>query len=118
MKTTALGALAGAVLVMVAIGTLNYRSEVYAQRPAPQYTAGQTDKLIAVPGPAVDKGQLLTVIDPKLRAMSVYHIDHSNGTIRLCSVRNIHWDLQMAYHNNEGLLPQEIQAGLEQLEPR
>jgi len=114
MKKLLLGALAGAGLVIAAIGTWDGRSEVFAQRlPSPQ-EIGPGSHLIAVPGPMGESGQLLTVIDPKMRAMSVYHVDQATGKIALRSVRNIHWDLQMTYLDNEGLLPQEIRALLEQ----
>jgi len=46
--------------------------------------------------------------------MGVYRVDSVSGKITLCSVRNIHWDLQMIYLNNENPLPQEIRALLEQ----
>jgi hypothetical protein len=118
MRKTVLGALAVAGLAIVAVYALQRPSEVYAERLAPASLSGPGDQLIAVPGPVGEKGQLLTVIDPKLRAMSVYHIDKTSGTIELRSVRNIHWDLQMTYLNNDGLLPQEIRSGLEQLQPR
>lgn len=111
MKKTVLGALIGAGLVIVAIGALDSRSEVFAQRMT---ETGQFGQLIAVPGPVSENGQLLTVIDTKLRAMSVYRIDQATGKIALCSVRNIHWDLQMMYMDNEGPLPHEIRSLLEQ----
>jgi hypothetical protein len=75
--------------------------------------ADASNNLIALPGPATDKGQLLTLIDPRLQVVCVYHIDQT-GKIALRSVRRIQWDLQMTYFNNEGPLPQEIQSLLEQ----
>ncbi len=113
MKTVVLGALAGTGLVIAAIGMLDYRSEVFAQQlTAPRQAPD--GGLIVVGGPADEKGQLLTVIDPRLRVMSVYHIESSTGKIALRSVRNIQWDLQMNHLNNENPLPQEIRALLEQ----
>jgi hypothetical protein len=46
--------------------------------------------------------------------MGVYRIDAVTGKIGLKSVRNLYWDLQMTYHNNEPPLPQEIEKLLEQ----
>ena len=113
MKQAVLGALAGAVLVMAAVGALDQGSVARAQRLTP-YWAGPANELIAVPTPVQDGGQLLTVIEPRRQVMSVYHIDLATGKIKLCSVRNIHWDLQMTEFNSESPLPREIQALLEQ----
>ena len=114
MKAVVLGALAGAALVTAVIGALGPRSEVLAQRLPASQTVAADSQLIVVPAAVGDKAQLLTVIDPKLRVMSVYQIDLATGKIALRSVRNIHWDLQMTYLNNESPLPQEIRSLLEQ----
>lgn len=114
MKRAVLGALAGAALVIAAVGMLDYRGEAFAQRLVPEHETGAGNDLIALPGPVGEKGQLFVVIDPKTRVMSVYHVDCVTGKIGLCSVRNIRWDLQMMHLDNEGLLPQEIRALLEQ----
>jgi hypothetical protein len=108
-----LGALVGAGLAVVAVGAFDHRNEVFAQRTGPYPQAESGVELIAVPGPMGEKGQLLTVIDQKRRVMSVYHIHQATGKIALCSVRNIQWDLQLTYLDNEGLLPREIQSLLE-----
>ncbi len=114
MKTATLVALAGAGMMIVAVGWPDRPSEVFAQRLAPQISPGPDSGLIAVPGPIEEKGQLITVIDPRARVMSVYHIAKGSGKIALRSVRNIHWDLQMTHLDNEGLLPEEIRAMLKQ----
>ncbi len=114
MKTATLMALAGAGLMIVAVGWPGHSREVFAQRLATQISPGPDSGLIAVPGPIGEKGQLITVIDSRARVMSVYHIDKASGKIALRSVRNIHWDLQMTHLDNEGLLPEEIRAMLEQ----
>jgi hypothetical protein len=113
MRATVLGALAGAGLVLAAAGALDQRNEVLAQRLAPSEQAGSGGELIVVPGPTGQQGQLLTVVDPKQRVLSVYHIQQATGKIALRSVRDIQWDLQLTYLDNEGLLPQEIQSLLE-----
>jgi hypothetical protein len=113
MRATVLGALAGAGLVWAAVGALDHRNEVFAQRLAPYQQADPGSELIVVPGPVGETGQLLTVIDQRRRAMSVYHIHQTTGKIALRSVRNIQWDLQLTYLDNEGLLPREIQSLLE-----
>lgn len=114
MKGIILGALAGAGLLIASVGTRDFRGEVCAQQLTPDRSARASDQLIAVPGTTSEKGQLLTVIDPKLRVMSVYHIDALTGKIALRSVRNITWDLQMTEFDNDGLPPREIRSLLEQ----
>ena len=121
MKRLVLGTLTGAGLVMLAFGLIDYRAVGFAQQVTPQQRIAAEgrravvgDQLIAVPGVVGEKGQLLTVIDPRQRVMSVYHIDSVSGKIALRSVRNIHWDLQLMDFDNEGLPPREIRALLEQ----
>ena len=110
MKMTVLGTLVGAGLVMAVVGVLPDRGEVFAQRPAPQWSNAPGAELIVVSETANQSYQQLTVIDPKLQAMSVYHIDLADGRITLRSVRNFHWDLQMLEHNAVSPLPQDLQA--------
>ncbi|NQU23239.1 MAG: hypothetical protein HQ567_18320 [Candidatus Nealsonbacteria bacterium] len=114
MKAAMLVALAGAGLMIVAAGGPDCSREAFAQRLASQAAPGSDGGLIALPGPIEPDGQLITVIDPRARVMSVYHIDKASGKIALRSVRNIHWDLQMTHLDNEGLLPEEIRAMLQQ----
>ena len=115
MKRIVLGTLLGVGLVMVAVALADQRGEVLAQRATPAVPAPVAgSELIVVPTPLGDRGQMLTVVDPKQRVLSVYHIDLMTGKIALKSVRNIHWDLQMTYLNNENPLPQEIRSLSEQ----
>ncbi|MCE5268572.1 MAG: hypothetical protein LLG00_11870 [Planctomycetaceae bacterium] len=111
-----LGTLACVGLVIAAIGVAEQRGEGgFAQRPAagiPTATSGT--ELIVASLPLGEKGQLLTVVDPRQRALSVYHIDALSGKIALKSVRNIQWDLRITDFNNEKPLPQEIQQSLDQ----
>jgi len=114
MKAVVLGALIGAGLVIATVGALDDRGEARAQQMPPSRGAVAGSELIVVPAPATETAQLLVVVDPRLRAMSVYQIDLVTGKIALRSVRNIHWDLQVMQLNNENPLPQEIRALLEQ----
>jgi hypothetical protein len=70
--------------------------------------------LIALTVAAGEHRQQVTVIDPDLRVVGVYHIDLATGEIVLKSVRNIHWDLQLGVFNGTNPLPREVQALLEQ----
>ena len=126
MKRAILGLMAGIGVVALAVGLLDRRQEVMAQhpytqtafapppgpQPAPPAVSG--GELIAVPSPMGDKGQLLTVIDPRQQAMGVYWIEAGSGKITLRSVRNIRYDLMMMDFNGDNPLPREIRAQLEQ----
>jgi len=117
MNRMALGTLLGLGLVTAAIAVAEQGSDVYAQHttpaaPGPAVAAGS--ELIVVPTSLGEKGQMLTVVDPRQRVLSVYHIDLSTGKISLKSVRNIQWDLQMADFNNAEPTPRQIQSQLEQ----
>ena len=70
--------------------------------------------LIALACQAGEHRQQLTVVDPNMRVVGVYHIDTATGDIVLKSVRNIHWDLQMVEFNGGSPSPREIRTLLEQ----
>ncbi len=117
MRRVMLGTLVGAGLVMALVAAAQQQGEVFAQRPAPAATppgAAAGAELIVVPMTLGDKSQMLTVVDPRQRALAVYHIDAATGKIALKSVRNIHWDLQIDNFNNDKPLPQEIRSSLDQ----
>jgi hypothetical protein len=125
MKRAILGLLAGAGVVALAVCVLDRHTEVMAQHigPYPQAVA-QTPQaapqplsggdLIAVPSSMGDKGQLLTVLDPRQQTMAVYWIEAGTGKITLRSVRNIRFDLLMMDFNGDNPLPREIRMQLEQ----
>ena len=82
MRLGILGALMGAGLVVVSLGSLDPRAELLAEPLAASAAAqGGAAELIALAGPADDKGQLLTVIDPRQRVMGVYHVARADGRI-------------------------------------
>jgi hypothetical protein len=56
--------------------------------------------------------QAVTVVDPEPKRICVYHIDLLEGTVKLCSVRNIRGDLQFEQFNPAGLTPVEINEGI------
>jgi hypothetical protein len=117
MNKAVLAVLFGAGLA-VAAGLLSERGEVFAQRPACQVAGGPGSGLIALSETIDQKYQQVTVIDPGLQVLAVYHIDLASGKITLCSVRNVHWDLQMLEYNGADPLPstlkQEFRSLLEQ----
>ena len=71
-------------------------------------------ELITLTSSIDDHRQQLTVIDPRLRVIGVYHVQLDTGEIALKSVRNFHWDLQMVEFNSTSPLPREIRTILEQ----
>jgi hypothetical protein len=58
--------------------------------------------------------QQITLIDPRTRVMSVYHVEPKSGEIVLKAVRNVTWDMQMTAFNGTSPLPQEIRSQLQQ----
>jgi hypothetical protein len=114
MKKAVLWTLIIVGIVIVVVGQIDQSRDVFAQRSATNAVIGGGGNLLAVPTALGDKGQLLTVIDPQQQAIGVYYIELPSGKIKLLSVRNIRWDMQMTYMNNENPLPQEIRTLLEQ----
>jgi len=112
MKRAVLGTLIGAGLVLVAAGAVGYSQTTPVPQRVP-YVEGEGG-LVALSCPSADNAQLVTVIDTKTRAMAVYRVDSSTGKIKLLSVRNLHWDLQVMQLNSENPLPQEIRSLLDQ----
>jgi hypothetical protein len=107
MRRTGLGALVGAVLVLLAGLLVESRNQAAAQPNGGPEVGGE---LITFTSPAPENRQLLTVIDPRSRAMAVYQIDSTTGVVSLKSVRNIQWDLMMSEFNGVSPLPREIQG--------
>src|SRR5262245_55722139 len=98
MRQAVLGFVLGAGLlsaVAVWIASGNSVLAQHARAPAPP-----DGDLIALHW-TVDGRQLEAVllVDPKRKAMSVYHIDRANGSITLKSVRQCEGDLQMQGFN-------------------
>lgn len=111
MKHLALGVLIGVGLVVVALGSPTLSNPVLAQQGSSRHG---DQELIALSAQLADGKQQLTVIDPRQRVVSVYHISPTSGEIALKSVRNIHWDLQMTQFNGKAPLPEEIRNVLMQ----
>ena len=108
MKQSLMGALLG-VVVLAGLVVIGLPGQVSAQRPG--IDAGT--ELIALATPAGTDRQQVTVIDPKSRAMSVYHIDLSTGAVSLKSVRNIQYDLLMFDYQAVRPTPRDVRTLLE-----
>lgn len=83
--------------------------EAQAQRTA-QEDRVTTPDLIALSYDGGDGRQQITVVDPRGRAMAVYHVDRATGAVSLKSVRHLTWDLLIEDFNSTNPTPREIRA--------
>ncbi len=111
MKATVWGVFAGAAIIAVVCSLIGRDATVFAQRPG---SFDAAPELITLTTPLGDAKQQLTVIDPRSRVLSIYHVELASGAVTLKSVRNIHWDLQMSEFNATSPLPREIRGMMEQ----
>ena len=114
MRTVVLGFLVVVGLVIGAAAAVPERRDGGPQRNVAlqlQSTLANAD-MIAVSANVGDKFQQVTVIDPKARVMSVYHIEFATGQIELRSVRKIQFDLQIKQFNTKEPLPEQIEKAL------
>jgi len=111
MRGAALGVLVGAAVVWTAFGVPG-GNPAWAQRDSAGQLTGERE-LIALAAPASDNGQQYVVIDPQTRAMGVYYVDAGTGTIKLKSVRNLTWDLNLLQFNGASPLPEEVRTMVE-----
>ena len=112
MRTALLGALIGAGLAIVAVGATPDTRDRFGPRSGAPSAAAPEKGLIALSVTVDNRYQQVTVVDPGLRAISVYHVELASGEIELRCVRDIRWDLQMEHYNGKGLLPPEIRSML------
>ena len=106
-----MGAFVGAGVILAGFLLFGLTGEAKAQRSVSRELGSE---LISHATPTADGSQQVTVIDPKMRAMSVYHIDSKTGAISLQSARSIYYDLQVVtYKNGVGPSPQDIRSQLE-----
>jgi hypothetical protein len=114
MRNAAMGLVGVLAIVLAVSGTEQWLSRLDAQTPAPVDARPSAGELIALSSETAQGRQQITVIDPRARVMSVYHVEHSTGTISLKGVRNIQADLLMDEFNTDSPLPREIRALLKQ----
>lgn len=101
--------LAWSTLVVLSLFAALTASEQLAAQPHGKVALPSED-LIALSSDTAEGHQQVTVIDPKLRVMSVYHVQNETGVISLKSVRSIDADLKMEEFNTESPFPREIRA--------
>src|SRR5262245_57489703 len=100
MRRSLLGALLGAGLVIAVTDGRGSTEPAFGAADltnlAPLQDTGLFTHVTA------ENGQPLTVtvVDPRSRAMAIYHVDRATGEITLKSVRNFNWDLQMVQYNS------------------
>ena len=112
MRHSTIGALLIAGLVIAATAARS-SSEPAVAAPV-DFQNSAKGELIAYMTATDGQPQVVTVIDPRQRAMAVYHVDRSSGEIAFVSARNITWDLQMTAHNSGEPSPQDIRSALQQ----
>jgi hypothetical protein len=112
MRQSLLGAMFGAGLV-IALTAGRSLSEPAGGPLLSSSPFGASGALITHVTPADGQAQLVTVIDPQLRVMAIYQVDHATGKITPTSIRNFTWDLQMIEYNSGNPLPQDIRSGLQ-----
>ena len=69
-----------------------------------------TEGMIALNLDGNDQVDLVALVDPEARVMSVYQIDRTSGEITLRSVRNVTWDLRLDEFNGTRPTPREVRA--------
>lgn len=115
MRAMVLGLLVvtGLVSVVVAARAQNGAASVQPTSNRHFERAIAQGGLIALSADGADGRQQITLIDPKTRVMSVYHIDRATGEITLKSVRNVQWDLLMEEFNGTSPSPRDIRQLLQ-----
>lgn len=113
MRRAVCGALAALIVTALAAGVWPQTTAAFAQRSTGaggNLSAGQ--ELIAFAASTEDHGQMMIVLEPRGRVVSVYHVS-PKGEIALKSVRNIDADLRLSDYNGVSPLPHEIRSMLE-----
>jgi hypothetical protein len=62
-------------------------------RTTPAAAGDQNGPLWTLATPLDDGRQMLLVVDQQARALAIYHVDPTNGTLTLKSTRDISWDM-------------------------
>ena len=111
MKSAVWGSIVGAGLIIAL--SLWWSSIEPAQAAGTHSSMAAGAELISFTTEIDDHRQQLTVIDPVMKVVTVYHVTKDTGEISLKSVRNIRWDLQLEEFNSASPRPQEIKRALD-----
>ena len=68
-----------------------------------------------LPGEHIQRFRAITIVDTETKKIAVYHLDITNGALRLLSVRNIQQDLMLDQFNATSPLPSEIVREMQRL---
>ena len=108
MRQAVLGFVLGAGLLTAVAAWLAPGNSVLAQHA--RAPASQDGDVIALDWTVDGKLQTVLLVDPKRKAMSVYHIDRASGGITLKSVRQCEGDLQLRGFNETRPFADEIRG--------
>jgi hypothetical protein len=111
MRRVILGLVIVMGLVIVAVGAGPERAEPPQRSSWSQFQSSLANAdMIALSADVGGKYQQVTLIDPKQRVMSVYHIDYASGAVALKGVRNFHYDQQLNQYNCKDPLPEDLKS--------
>jgi hypothetical protein len=110
MRTILWSALLGSGVVLAIMSGLNRFDAAHAQSES--LYAGDRGELLTHFAAHEGHLHLLVVVDTQKRVLAAYHVDAVTGEVKLKSVRNFAWDLQMIDYNTGEPLPQDIRSGL------
>ena len=84
-----------------------------AGRPLPVGPSDQMGSLWIQATPLEDGRQMLLMVDQQNRALAIYHVDPSSGTLTLKSTRDVRWDLMVEDFNAQEPKPAALKKMLE-----
>lgn len=93
------------------------QSPAFGQRGGQVETSPGNRRWICQMAQAQDSAaHAITVVDPDLGVIAVYHVDKISGDIEMRSVRKIEWDLMLQEYNGckTSLHPAEVRAMVKQ----
>jgi hypothetical protein len=91
------------------------QAPAFDQRGGPSESSPSDRRWICQLAPSVDSADhAITIVDPDLGSIAVYHVDKTTGDIELRSVRKIEWDLALEEYNGckSSPHPAEVRAML------
>lgn len=106
----------GCVCVGVALAAMLGGGGLAAQRagrPLPVGPSDQMGSLWIQATPLEDGRQMLLMVDQQNRALAIYHVDPSSGTLTLKSTRDVRWDLMVEDFNAQEPKPAALKKMLE-----
>lgn len=106
----------GCVCAGVALAAILGSGGLAAQRPGRPLPVGPSDQMGSLwiqATPLEDGRQMLLMVDQQNRALAIYHVDPSSGTLTLKSTRDVRWDLLVEDFNAQEPKPAALKKMLE-----